>query len=98
MQRSRPQFGLEIIDVLAANVDAAAAVQHDRLRALAKCVNNLDDGSRDLLRVCYAKGAKIRDVAQQVGRSIDGVYKVLSRLRKALHDCVERKMQEEEAE
>ncbi len=88
MQRSRLQFSSDVFDLVASEVDVAAPDQHGRLRALAKCLNRLDSGSRDLLRQCYDQGAKIKDVAQKVGRSIEGVYKVLSRLRKTLHDCV----------
>jgi RNA polymerase sigma-70 factor, ECF subfamily len=97
MQRSRLQFRPEVFELLAGELDAAATVQHDRLEALAECLNTCDERSRDLLRSCYEKGAVIKDVARRLGRSIQGVYMALSRLRKALHDCVGKKLRKEAA-
>ena len=95
MQRSRLQFSPEIIDLLASEIDAVELVRRDRLDALADCLKRCDDTSRDLLRSCYEKGAVIKEVAHELGRSIQGVYMALSRLRKVLHDCVERKLKKE---
>jgi RNA polymerase sigma-70 factor (ECF subfamily) len=98
MQRSRLQFSPEVFAAVQAELDASAALERDRLRALAQCLGKLDDGHRTLLRLCYDRGAKISDVAKRAGRSINGVYMLLSRLRKILHDCVEHRLQEETAE
>jgi RNA polymerase sigma-70 factor (ECF subfamily) len=95
MQRSRLQFSPEIIDLLASEIDAVESVRRDRLDALTECLSKCDERSRDLLRVCYEKGAVIKEVARHMGRSIQGVYMALSRLRKLLHDCVEKKLQKE---
>jgi RNA polymerase sigma-70 factor (ECF subfamily) len=92
MQRSRLQFRPEIIEMVAAEFDSAAAVEQSRLQALGVCLNKLDEASRELLRRCYAKGAKIKEIAQRAGRSVNGVYTFLSRIRKALHDCVQSEM------
>jgi RNA polymerase sigma-70 factor (ECF subfamily) len=89
MQRSRLQFRPEVFEMVAGELGSASAVQHSRLQALGVCLTKLDEASRDLLRRCYAKGAKIKEVAQRTGRSINGVYVFLSRVRKVLHDCVQ---------
>jgi RNA polymerase sigma-70 factor, ECF subfamily len=95
MQRSRLQFSPEVLRMLEGELAAAAAGRHDRLEALAECLNRCDERSRHLLRSCYEKGAMIKDVALRLGRSIQGVYMALSRLRKTLHDCVEERMRKE---
>jgi RNA polymerase sigma-70 factor, ECF subfamily len=94
-QRDKLQFSPEVIESVARELDAAAVVQNDRLRALASCLQKCDSRSRDLLRLCYDKRARIKNVAQQLGRSINGVYMALSRLRKSLHACVEGELQKE---
>jgi RNA polymerase sigma-70 factor (ECF subfamily) len=94
MQRSRLQFRPEVLEMVAGEMESAAAAQHSRLQALGVCLTKLDEASRDLLRRCYAKGAKIKEVAQRTGRSVNGVYTFLSRVRKALHDCVQGQLKE----
>jgi len=59
IHRSCLQFRPEVFDMVAGELDSAAAMQHNRLQALAKCVNKLGDGSRDLLRKCYARGPRL---------------------------------------
>ena len=87
--REKLLFTSEVIDAIASEI----AVHHDkaerRLQAMADCVQQLSDSARDLLRFCYAKGAKIKDVAVRLGRSVNSTYLVLSRLRRDLHQCIE---------
>jgi len=64
----------------------------DRGEVLASCVETLPERSRSLLALCYASGATVRGVAEQVGRSERSLSKTLSRIREALVDCVERKL------
>lgn len=94
--REKLHFSPEVVDSLAAEVTA----HHDRaerqLQVMVDCVRHLSDSARDLLRLCYAKGAKIKDVAVQLGRSVNGTYLMLSRLRRELHECVEAAMKVED--
>ncbi len=95
-QREKLHFSSEVVDSLTAEIN----VHHDRaerrLQAMIDCVRQLSDSARDLLRLCYAKGAKIKDVAVQLGRSVNGTYLMLSRLRRELHDCIEVSMKVED--
>jgi RNA polymerase sigma-70 factor (ECF subfamily) len=97
VQRSRLQFSPEIMSLLEGEADALTSGRHERLDALMDCLSTCDDRSRDLLRLCYERGAVIKEVAHELGRSIQGVYMALSRLRKVLHECVERKLKKETA-
>ena len=97
-QRNRLQLSSDVIEKVALELDAAAAEQNDRLRALAACLKKCDGRSRKLLRLCYEKNAQIKNIAERLGRSITGLYMALSRLRKALYDCVENELQRNAAE
>jgi RNA polymerase sigma-70 factor, ECF subfamily len=67
-----------------------------RQRALADCTEKLSGTERDLLRRFYAEGTKISQIAADVGRSLHGTYMALSRIRRALMDCVELRLRQEE--
>lgn len=60
-------------------------LRHD---ALSDCLKKLSDRDRALVLSRYENDVTIKEVAKHSGRSVDAVYKALSRLRKALLDCV----------
>jgi RNA polymerase sigma-70 factor, ECF subfamily len=68
-----------------------------RQRALADCTEKLNGTERDLLRRFYAEGTKIAQIAADVGRSLQGTYMALSRIRRALMECVEMRLRQEES-
>jgi RNA polymerase sigma-70 factor (ECF subfamily) len=69
---------------------AAALRLDERRAALACCLGKLGRVDRQLLEARFREGATVQSVAKRLGRSADGVYKSLARVRRALHDCVER--------
>ena len=69
----------------------------ERQRALGDCIARLRPEQRNILRLRYEEGGNIESIAQQVGRTTDAIYLVLSRMRKALIDCVGRKLRLGEA-
>jgi RNA polymerase sigma-70 factor, ECF subfamily len=97
-QREKLQFSSAVVDAIAAEMTVHHDVAERRLQAMVGCVRRLSDSARDLLRLCYAKGAKIKDVAVEVGRSVNGTYLMLSRLRHELHDCIETAMKMEDSD
>ena len=48
-RRGRLQFSPEVIRQVAVELDSAASIQHDRLQALANCLQKCDDRNRNLL-------------------------------------------------
>ena len=88
-QRQKVQFSSLVIDALDAQVASDHEEAQQRVRVLADCVRKLGESARDLLRRCYGRPAKIKDVARELNRSENGVYLALSRIRRLLHDCVE---------
>ena len=91
-QRQKANFSSLVIDALDAQVAADHEEAQQRVRVLADCVRKLNDSARDLLRRCYDRQVKIKDIAKQLNRSVNGVYLALSRTRRILHDCVEATM------
>jgi RNA polymerase sigma-70 factor (ECF subfamily) len=87
--REKLQFSSEVVEALAAQVATDHGLAEQRLQTLADCIRRLNDSARNLLDLCYARDVKIKDVAVQLGRSVNGTYLMLSRVRRELHDCVE---------
>jgi RNA polymerase sigma-70 factor (ECF subfamily) len=67
----------------------------DRREALAGCFEKLAPRDRDLLTRRFAKGATTRSTSEQVGRSVDAVYKALAKVRQSLLDCVQKSLARE---
>jgi RNA polymerase sigma-70 factor (ECF subfamily) len=81
-------------------VDAAFAerAQGDPLESrhslLRSCLRMLAAPSRELLQLRYDSGLSLREVAQKLRRTEPAVQVALSRVRKWLHECVERRASE----
>jgi RNA polymerase sigma-70 factor len=81
---------LELVD--AAFVENAGRELLDSRRSLLRqCMERLAVPSRELLDLRYHTGLSLRQVAQKMGRTEAAVQVGLSRLRKWLTDCVERR-------
>jgi len=61
----------------------------ERREALAGCVEKLPPQDRELLTRRFADGATTQSASEQLGRSVDAVYKALAKLRENLFRCVE---------
>jgi RNA polymerase sigma-70 factor (ECF subfamily) len=91
-RRSRVLFSQAMLERLAeTTAEQAGTLQlDDRREALAGCVGKLRPRDRDLLARRFADGATTQSTADQVGRSVDAVYKALAKIRQALFECVSR--------
>lgn len=90
--RDRRLFSEEFVDVVAATAAETTDEVDPQHLALADCVEKLDPSNRELLECCYSAGTKIKDVAVRIGRTLPATYRALSRIRVALHLCVEETM------
>jgi len=93
--RDRLRFGEAVIDHLAAIAAAAPDKLSAEMEALDACKRRLSEQDRDLIERRYQPGASAASVAAEVGRSVAVVYKAVVRIRRALHECVERSIREE---
>jgi len=90
--RQRLQFKQSLVDQLAGEFAERSDHYSDRQRALLWCMESVDDAARDLLRLVYAEGLKIKGAAAKLDRSPAGTYKALERLRQRLQTCIEEKL------
>jgi len=66
-----------------------------RKMALRACMEKLSKNSKTLLKMKYEQSMSGTDIADQLGRSVDGVYVTVSRIHKALADCVKTQLARE---
>jgi RNA polymerase sigma-70 factor (ECF subfamily) len=91
-QRCRVRFSQAMLERVAETaIEQADTLQLDeRHEALNDCIEKLRPVDRDLLARRLAEGATTQSTAEQVGRSVDAVYKALARIRQSLFECVNR--------
>jgi RNA polymerase sigma-70 factor (ECF subfamily) len=77
-------LALEISDELISNTEFYDA----RLLALCGCIGQLKPHHRELLRLRYELGESVESIAKSTDQSVEAVYRMLSRIRHQLFDCV----------
>jgi RNA polymerase sigma-70 factor, ECF subfamily len=97
-QRSKLQFSAEFVEAVSLQSLEDIELLERQHGALADCLRKLSPRSRELVELRYRPQATTQSVAQQLGRSLEAVYKALNRAQRALMDCVERALRSEEAE
>ena len=94
--REPVRFDSTLLDLLADQ----AAKRRDELATkqsyLVDCLAQLSDYKREIIRLYYSLGMTTKAVAEKLGRSVPAVEKMITRTRRALHDCVEAAMRREE--
>lgn len=89
-KRDRLDFSPEFLETVAEEAIDSMDALEERSAALARCIEKLPSHHREMLRFRYAEGRDIEVVAQQLDRTVDAVYRALSRIRGVLHGCVSR--------
>ncbi len=90
-QRHKTFLTAELASTLADRQSARPAGEPDLLAdALVDCMNQLSDVDRRLIRLCYAGGETIKQIARKLGRPVQSTYNSLCRIRRRLFDCVRR--------
>ncbi len=64
------------------------------LDAFRTCIEQLPEESRRVLAQRYSDQADLTGIAREMGRSLQGVYALLKRLRISLRECVQRRISE----
>jgi RNA polymerase sigma-70 factor (ECF subfamily) len=92
LARRREVLSPEAIDLLHAADQDEADPFADRRERLPACVAALPEASRQLLALRYEEGLGAKDIAGRVGRTPAAIDMALSRIRRLLRDCIERKI------
>ncbi len=69
----------------------------DREHHLKHCLEALHEHHRELLENYYYNELSVEELSQRNGRSKEAIYKMLQRIRHALHQCIETNMRGVEA-
>jgi RNA polymerase sigma-70 factor (ECF subfamily) len=92
--RSRLVFNDEFLSAVSDYRLEASERIESRGVALKGCVEKLKPRDRELLEQWYQKRGTTKNMAQQLGRPIDTIYKAMRRIRTALYHCVTENMRE----
>jgi RNA polymerase sigma-70 factor, ECF subfamily len=66
-----------------------------RMQALRQCIDKLGPQDYELIRKRYRDEVTIQSIAQQMGRSVQGIYKRIVRIHDSLLHCVRKALNEE---
>jgi RNA polymerase sigma-70 factor, ECF subfamily len=95
-RRSHVIFKDEMLEIIAESATALTRDSDERLALLKVCVEKLSGNDRKLIKIRYEQGLKIKDIAERVGRPVQGFYKTMNRIHNLLLNCIRRKMLTEE--
>jgi RNA polymerase sigma-70 factor (ECF subfamily) len=93
--RDRLVFSDQFLTAVRDEVNASADHLEARAKALTRCVERLPVTQRELVRQRYTNGAGVEAIAASTGRTADAVYRMLSRVRQTLRECVGRSLARE---
>lgn len=86
--RDRHVFSDEVLEQIAEQTTRETDRLTAERAALHKCVEMLVPEERDLLAKAYAPGNTVHQIAEQLGKSANSLYKQLDRIRRRLHACI----------
>jgi len=90
-KRSTYQLSDEACERVAAAAIERANLFDDRREALRDCLGKLPAEDRRLVQLCYDESTQsIKTTANRMGRPVNTVYKALNRIRRVLHECIDR--------
>ena len=91
--RERVIFSDDFVDAVADRAIEMEEEFPERTKALQKCIEQLPPKQRELLRLRYDEQRTVVAVAKFINKPIEGVYKSLTRIRQALHFCIDARLQ-----
>lgn len=81
-------LGEEFLEKVTAKVTEMTAIAVEREDAMGRCLQQLSEIKRALLKRCYAGCDTIVQIAMQLGRTDKSVRQELLRIRRTLHRCI----------
>ena len=86
----------EVLESIAAKQAAGVENVDYRQAALRQCLGKLNADDRQLIEARYRRNVTARQLAAEMSRPADNVYKALQRIRRRLQQCIERTLAAEE--
>lgn len=78
----------EFIESVAREIDRQSESLSRRSEALRECLRKLPEQQRRTILLRYYDGCEINEIAESTGRSEGAVYRLLSRIRASLNECI----------
>jgi RNA polymerase sigma-70 factor (ECF subfamily) len=85
-------FSEEFYEVVDRHTEIDESYLAERTQKLMSCINQLQAEHKKAVVLKYQKGLSIEEVSQKIQRTVAATYRLVSRVRMALKDCV--RMQE----
>lgn len=95
MSRDRLVFDPAVMDRIADRYAEEPAQTDSRQLALADCMAKLPADQRDLITARYQDRASVKQLADNAGRSVNGLSVTLHRIRRTLADCIDAALESE---
>jgi len=91
-EKRRPSSALdqEFIEAIAAEIDRRADTLEREMDLLKACLRRLPEAHRNIVLWRYYEDCGVEEIAEKSARSVEAVYRLLSRIRQALKECVSR--------
>lgn len=88
----RPDLSEQVLTALAERAETYYSDTDAPMKALEQCIKKLKAEDHALIQMRYAENTTIKTMAIHLGRSIQGLYKVMSRIHANLVICVRRSL------
>lgn len=92
--RDRIQLDVQFLDQLVEAADRAAEGAEPSLEMLGQCLGGVQGDAREVLNLKYKGGMCSRQIAERMGKGVGAVEMILTRTRRALRECIKRKLAE----
>ena len=94
-RRERILFNSDLFEEIADRAARTSREVNARMQAVQFCLRKLREADRLLIERMYEEGLTIKDLAGQVHRPVQGLYKAVARIHQALIRCVQRALASE---
>lgn len=91
-RRDKLQFSEHFLTAVSREVVELDGQTEERRKALQACLGKLRSDDRELIRHRYASGRNGKAVAEMLDRPANSVYQSLGRIRRALLECIQRRL------
>jgi RNA polymerase sigma-70 factor (ECF subfamily) len=88
--RDKVVFSDEVVAQIAAEAKELDTSYEQRAASLAHCLAQINPRSREALRLRYAEGMAVQDMAKKMNRTSNAISQLLFRARQRLAECVKR--------
>ncbi len=95
-KRSKIHLSETALDLIAEENMKISSQTDQRYEALQKCLKKLPDEELDFLKKRFMYGNSVRKIADDIGASLNVVYKRISRIKGILLDCIRRTLASQE--